>query len=179
MRSRIHPTAVPAVLTAVALAASGCGTERTAEESKPVTERAAAAPAAGTDGQISTNLAVEPQIPKPSGALPTTLTRRDIVVGKGEAAKTGDTVSMQYVGVSASTGQVFDASWSRGRQPFSFPLGQGQVIAGWDEGIVGMKPGGRRELIIPPDKGYGAAGSPPAIAANETLIFVVDLEKVS
>ena len=82
---------------------------------------------------------------------------------------------MQYVGISWSTGKQFDASWDRGAQPFQFPLGQGQVISGWDEGIPGMKVGGRRILVIPPDQGYGAAGAPPDIAPNETLVFVVDL----
>jgi peptidylprolyl isomerase len=82
---------------------------------------------------------------------------------------------MQYVGVSWSTGEQFDASWDRGGQPFQFPLGGGQVIAGWDDGIPGMKVGGRRILVIPPDKGYGAAGAGPDIAPNETLVFVVDL----
>ena len=99
-------------------------------------------------------------------------------MGKGPAAKAGDTVDVQYVGVSQSTGKQFDASWDRGSEPFSFPLGQGQVIPGWDEGLVGMKVGGRRELIIPPDMGYGAQGAPPDIAPNETLVFVVDMKAI-
>ncbi|MGH2946346.1 MAG: FKBP-type peptidyl-prolyl cis-trans isomerase [Solirubrobacteraceae bacterium] len=98
----------------------------------------------------------------------------DIVEGKGRAAKAGSTVSVQYVGVSWSTGQEFDASWNSG-QPFPFPLGGGQVIPGWDQGVEGMKNGGRRLLVIPPELGYGAAGSPPVIAPNETLVFVVDM----
>ena len=81
---------------------------------------------------------------------------------------------MQYVGVNYADGKQFDASWDNG-QPFSFQLGSGQVIKGWDQGIAGMKVGGRRELIVPPDLGYGAQGSPPAIGPNETLVFVVDL----
>jgi peptidylprolyl isomerase len=83
---------------------------------------------------------------------------------------------MQYVGDSWSTGEQFDASWDRG-EPFTFALGSGGVIAGWDQGIVGMKQGGRRLLIIPPDLGYGPAGQGP-IAPNETLVFVVDLEQI-
>ena len=87
-------------------------------------------------------------------------------------------MTMQYVGVSWSTGQQFDASWDSG-QPFSFDnLGQGQVIAGWNEGLIGMRQGGRRLLVIPADKGYGPQGQPPDIGPNETLIFVVDLTKI-
>jgi peptidylprolyl isomerase len=84
---------------------------------------------------------------------------------------------MQYVGVAFSTGEEFDASWDRG-EPFEFTLGNGDVIAGWDEGIVGMKEGGRRKLTIPAEQAYGAQGSPPTIGPNETLVFVVDLEKI-
>ena len=117
----------------------------------------------------------KPEIPAPQGDPPAELVVRDIVKGKGPKAKAGDEVSMQYVGTSWSTGQQFDASWDRGAQPFTFPLGAGQVIAGWDEGLVGLRKGGRRLLIIPPDKGYGPNGTPDGtIAPNETLIFVVD-----
>ena len=82
-------------------------------------------------------------------------------------------VSVEYVGVGYESGKEFDASW--GREPFAFQLGAGMVIPGWDQGVEGMKAGGRRELIIPPELAYGAAGSPPAIGPNETLIFVIDL----
>jgi peptidylprolyl isomerase len=85
---------------------------------------------------------------------------------------------VQYVGVSYSNGQEFDASWDRG-EPFEFTLGVGQVIPGWDEGVEGMKEGGRRKLTIPADKAYGPQGSPPAIGPNETLVFVIDLVKVT
>jgi peptidylprolyl isomerase len=83
---------------------------------------------------------------------------------------------MQYVGNSWSTGQQFDASWDRGAQPFTFPLGAGQVIPGWDQGVVGMREGGRRKLIIPPELAYGAQGFPPDIPPNAALIFDIDLE---
>ena len=83
-------------------------------------------------------------------------------------------MTVQYVGVNYKTGKEFDASWDRG-EPFSFTLGADQVIPGWDQGVAGMKVGGRRELIIPPQLGYGSTGEPPAIPPNETLIFVVDL----
>jgi FKBP-type peptidyl-prolyl cis-trans isomerase len=126
---------------------------------------------------ISKDRSKKPAIPAPKGDPPTSLVKKDIVKGKGKTAKAGGTVTVQYVGVSWSTGQEFDASWTSG-QPFSFPLGAQRVIPGWDQGVAGMKVGGRRELVIPPDLGYGPQGSPPAIGPNETLVFVVDLEKV-
>jgi peptidylprolyl isomerase len=128
--------------------------------------------ATGTDQ--SADLTKKPKVEVPDGPPPKTLETEDIVVGDGPEAKTGDTVSMQYVGVNYDDGKQFDASWDRG-QPFTFQLGGGQVIPGWDQGIVGMKVGGRRELTIPPDLGYGAQGQPPTIKPNETLVFVVDL----
>ena len=99
------------------------------------------------------------------------------MVGDGDEAVDGTRVTVHYVGVAFRSGEEFDASWNRG-QPFSFPLGQGQVIAGWDNGIPGMKVGGRRELVIPPGQAYGPQGSPPAIGPNETLVFVVDLKRI-
>jgi peptidylprolyl isomerase len=111
------------------------------------------------------------------GDPPAGLETVDIVKGKGKATKTGDVVSVQYVGDSWSTGEQFDASWDRGAEPFTFPLGAGQVIPGWDQGVAGMKEGGRRLLVIPPDLAYGAQGQPP-IGPNETLVFVVDVAKV-
>jgi peptidylprolyl isomerase len=120
---------------------------------------------------------VKPEIPRPSGSPPRRLQTDDIVRGKGPAAKPGDTVLVHYAGVTFSTGEEFDASWNRG-EPFPFPLGGGQVIEGWDRGIVGMKVGGRRMLTIPPELAYGAQGFPPAIGPNETLVFVVDLLEV-
>jgi peptidylprolyl isomerase len=115
----------------------------------------------------------KPVIEKPTGPVPRKLKVQDIVKGKGPAAKTGDELTVQYVGVTFSTGDQFDASWDNG-QPFSFQLG-GQVIEGWNKGLKGMRKGGRRELTIPPQLAYGAQGSPPAIGPNETLVFVVDL----
>jgi peptidylprolyl isomerase len=126
---------------------------------------------------ISKDLKKKPEIAKPSGDPPDDLYSRDIVTGKGKAAKTGDKVSVQYVGVLFSDGEQFDASWDRD-EPFEFELGKKAVIPGWDEGVVGMKKGGRRLLVIPPDKAYGAQGQ-GSIGPNETLIFVIDLEKIS
>jgi peptidylprolyl isomerase len=132
----------------------------------------------GDDGSSSSDASVDtstkPTVEVPDGPPPTTLQVDDIVVGDGAEATAGDTLTMQYVGVNYADGKQFDASWDNG-QPFTFQLGGGQVIPGWDQGIEGMKVGGRRELIVPPDLGYGEQGSPPAIKPNETLVFVVDL----
>ena len=142
----------------------------------PSTSASTAAPAAPTKcAAITPNppAAGEPTVPPVTGQAPTTLVVKDIKKGTGAAVKSGQTLTVNYVGVSCSTGKAFDASYPR-KQPFSFPLGQGQVIKGWDQGLVGMHVGGRRELVIPASMGYGPAGS-GAIKGNETLIFVVDL----
>ena len=122
----------------------------------------------------TTAQATKPVVTVPSGAKPTKVVTKDLKVGTGAEAVAGKPVSVQYVGISWSTGKEFDSSWDRG-QPFTFNLGAGEVIAGWDEGVAGMKVGGRRMIIIPPDKGYGEQGAGADIAPNETLIFVVDL----
>ncbi len=113
-------------------------------------------------------------IPAP---LPTTLQTTDIKQGEGPAAAAGDQVSVAYVGALAKDGTEFDTSYTR-KQPFTVGLGQGQVIPGWDQGLVGMKPGGVRQLVIPPDLAYGQQGSPPKIGPNETLVFVVEMLQV-
>ncbi len=123
---------------------------------------------------ISKDLSKKPEIPKPTGTPPSNLVVRDIVRGKGKRVELDDTVTVQYVGVSHSTGEQFDASWDRG-SPAQFQLSEGQLIPGWIEGIPGMKVGGRRMLVIPPDLGYGAQGQPPDIGPNETLVFVIDM----
>jgi peptidylprolyl isomerase len=109
---------------------------------------------------------------------PTDLVVTDITAGDGAEAKAGSTVEVHYVGVAHSTGEEFDASYNRG-QPLSFRLGVGQVISGWDQGVAGMKVGGRRQLVIPPHLGYGDRGAGGVIGPGETLIFVVDLLGVS
>ncbi|QNE78329.1 FKBP-type peptidyl-prolyl cis-trans isomerase [Streptomyces finlayi] len=117
----------------------------------------------------------KPEIEFPGGEPPVDLQIKDIWEGEGEVAKAGQTVSVHYVGVAYSTGEEFDASWNRGT-PLKFQLGAGQVIAGWDQGVQGMKVGGRRELIIPANLAYGDRGAGGgAIAPGETLIFVCDL----
>ena len=120
----------------------------------------------------------KPDVTVPETTPPTELVVVDDVEGDGDEAVAGQQVTVHYVGVSWSTGEEFDASWNR-MEPFRFPLGQGHVIRGWDEGVQGMKVGGRRTLHIPPEMGYGAQGAGGVIAPNETLIFVVDLLGVS
>jgi peptidylprolyl isomerase len=119
-------------------------------------------------------IGTEPTVVVPTGRPPSTLLSKDLVVGTGATAQPGSDVSVQYVGNSWTTRQQFDASWSR-HQAFSFTLGAGQVIRGWDEGVAGMKVGGRRELVIPPDLAYGAQSPGAGIASDDTLIFIVDL----
>ncbi|MFD0277325.1 FKBP-type peptidyl-prolyl cis-trans isomerase [Kitasatospora sp. NPDC127111] len=119
----------------------------------------------------------KPEIDFPIGDPPAELKIRDIEVGTGEEAKPGQVVEVHYVGVTFSTGEEFDASWNRGSS-FKFPLGAGRVIKGWDQGVVGMKVGGRRELTIPAHLAYGNQSPTPAIPAGSTLIFVVDLLSV-
>ncbi|WP_319461738.1 FKBP-type peptidyl-prolyl cis-trans isomerase [Micromonospora sp. RTP1Z1] len=116
----------------------------------------------------------KPEVGPIEGAPPADLVIEDITVGEGPQAQPGQLASVHYVGVAHSTGREFDASWNRG-ESFEFPLGGGQVIAGWDQGVVGMKVGGRRRLTIPPHLGYGSRGAGGAIKPNETLVFVVDL----
>jgi peptidylprolyl isomerase len=124
---------------------------------------------AGTSGK-------QPTVIVPTSAPPTNMEGADLIVGTGATAKSGDTVTVQYVLATYSYKKVVQSSWTS--QPFSFTIGQGQVIAGWDQGVPGMKVGGRRELIIPPSLGYGAQSQGQGIAANDTLVFVIDLLKI-
>ena len=119
----------------------------------------------------------KPEIDFPDGPAPADLEITEIWEGNGPEAKAGDRVRVHYVGVAYSTGEEFDASWNRG-DPLEFQLGVGQVIAGWDQGVQGMKVGGRRKLVIPSHLAYGERGAPGAIAPGETLIFVCDLVSV-
>ncbi|MFJ3585551.1 FKBP-type peptidyl-prolyl cis-trans isomerase [Streptomyces sp. NPDC090127] len=120
----------------------------------------------------------KPEVDFPGGEPPADLEIKDIWEGDGEAAAKGDFVKVHYVGVAFSTGEEFDASWNRGNA-LDFQLGVGQVIAGWDQGVQGMKVGGRRQLIIPAHLAYGDRGAGSAIAPGESLIFVCDLVGVS
>jgi peptidylprolyl isomerase len=191
--SRLRLLIVPA-LAALALAAAGCGdddksnatdtatiqtqttpTQTTPAEQAPAPKAKKVKPSAGEADPDT-----KPKVPKGSGKPPSKLVVQDLIVGKGKTARTGDVVSVQYAGVLFKNGKQFDASWngSKPGQAFQFPLGAGQVIPGWDQGVVGMKVGGRRKLIIPAELGYGAQGFPPDIPANAALIFDIDLEKV-
>jgi len=176
-----------ALLVAAVLATAGCGGKSKTSEipaggpaptgastsTTPVPKGPSRVPPAAGEKKLGK----KPPIGRPSGTPPSSLKVRDIVKGNGAVAKTGKTVSVQYVGIAYSTGKQFDASWDR-RKPFEFKLGAGMVIPGWDKGVVGMKVGGRRQLIIPPALAYGASGQPPAIGPNETLVFDIDLLKV-
>lgn len=169
-----------ALLSLSALGLAGCGsssasTPSTRATSAPPATAVAAIPVQGPSpaGTFGT----QPTVTVPSGTPPAQLESTDLIVGTGPAAKTGDNVTVQYVLATYSSGKVIQSSW--GGQTFAFPLGQGQVIRGWDEGVVGMKVGGRRELIIPPNLGYGAASPGAGIAPNDTLVFVVDMVKIN
>jgi peptidylprolyl isomerase len=166
----------------LALFAAGCGDddkETTATTGAASAETATPTPEATEVPTANLkDLKTKPVIGKPSGDPPAKLVKEDIVVGKGKKAKKGSNITVQYVGASFSTGEEFDASWDRG-EPFQLELGAGMVIPGWDQGIVGMKEGGRRRLTIPADLAYGPAGAPPAIGPDETLIFIVDLVEVA
>lgn len=158
------------------LAACGAGNDA-AQPSRTVPVPTTVGPTC-TPTEPMTIEAGKPTVTVPEGDAPTELVTTDITVGEDPVAAAGDTVQMQYVGVSYSTGEEFDSSWSRDAEPFEVTLGQGSVIPGWDQGIPGMSVGGRRQLVIPPDLAYGASGSGDKIGPNETLVFVVDLVQV-
>lgn len=182
---------VTLLLTILALAAfaTGCGSKGASisdvnAEVAPTSETTDSGSTEETDDsssgktvqpKVSGSLKEKPEISDASGEPPSKLIEKDIKKGTGKEAKNGDEVTVNYVGKNWSNNEEFDTSW--GKEAFTFTLGEGGVIKGWDEGVVGMKEGGRRLLIIPPDLGYGAQGQ-GSIPANETLIFVVDLKKV-
>ena len=151
---------------AAVIAVAGCGSDSEESSSAKATPEASAPPERS-----------KPEVTVPKGKTPKKLVIEDLENGSGATAEPGQNVTVQYVGVSALNGRQFDASWDRG-EPFSFQLGAGSVIPGWDEGVKGMKVGGRRQLVIPPDLAYGPQGSPPTIGPNETLVFVIDLLSV-
>jgi peptidylprolyl isomerase len=175
------PLMILALCVALAIAVAGCGgsndsstgsTESGAstgstEESKEATEPTTAA------GEKT-----KPKVTVPKGISSKTFATKELEEGTGATAKKGDKVTVQYVGVGYDSEEEFDSSWSR-NEPFTFTLGAGEVIKGWDQGVEGMKVGGRRELLIPGNLAYGPEGSPPSIGPNETLIFVIDLLSVN
>jgi peptidylprolyl isomerase len=132
------------------------------------------------DVKVSTDTKSKPEITVPTCDKPNALQVKDIVEGKGDAAKAGDAVSVHYTGVSWTTKKQFDSSWAPGRKPFTVqPLGQAGVIQGWNQGLIGVRTGGRRLLVIPANLGYGQQGRPPDIAPGETLVFVVDVVSIN
>jgi len=180
-RSIAATSALVAMATAGLLAGCGSGGSSTislGNENKadqklaqaPATSSTATNPKTPTSGPLSK----EPTVPPASGAPPSTLVVKDLIKGTGAEAKLGKSITVNYLGVLYHGGKVFDASWKR-REPATFALEQGKLIAGWTQGIPGMKVGGRRELIIPAALAYGAKGSPPAIPPNAPLVFVIDL----
>lgn len=177
------------ILACLALVAAGCGsssfstsssgesstTAKTSEETAPAAEKSAS-PAATKQAEAEAKKKTKPKVVPPKGPKPKNLVVKDLEVGTGPEAKTGDELTVQYVGVGYESGKQFDSSWDR-HEPFTFTLGEGTLIKGWEEGLEGMKVGGRRELITPPNYAYGPAGS-GNIAPNATLVFVIDLLKV-
>ncbi|HEY5142709.1 MAG TPA: FKBP-type peptidyl-prolyl cis-trans isomerase [Solirubrobacteraceae bacterium] len=194
MNKLIRPMTLALIVAFAALVLAACGSSTQQSQADKAAQQAQAElknPPTVTDVATPTVKAVvvkpsageadinkKPVIPKQTGAAPTSLVAQDLIVGKGATAAAGDQVSMQYVGVLRDNGKEFDSSWKRNKA-FDFALGGGQVIPGWDQGIVGMKVGGRRRLIIPADLAYGAQGQPPTIPANAALVFDVDLKKVT
>ena len=170
---RLRLLIVP-VLAALCLAATGCSEEESSKPEKSSTAEQPATTAASPPPTASAKPRAKPKIAKPTGSPPKKLVIKDLIKGKGAAAKSGDQLQVNYVGVSFKNGKEFDSSFKAG-QPFEFQLGASMVIPGWDRGLEGMKVGGRRMLTIPPALAYGADGSPPTIGPNETLVFVIDL----
>jgi peptidylprolyl isomerase len=192
MTSKLFNSRIGLGLTALGVAAliAGCGSSESSSivpgnesdvssvphvkgETTPTTSTSTT-PTTTVKTPTSGPLSKEPTVTPTSGPAPAKLVTKEIIKGTGAEAKAGDSVTVNYVGVLYSNGKEFDASWKR-NEPFTFTLGKGQVIPGWDQGVAGMKVGGRRELIIPAELAYGKRGSPPTIPPNSPLVFVVDL----
>jgi peptidylprolyl isomerase len=166
------PISLIALCAVLVFAGCGGGSDSSSESSES---------SGSTSSETTSESSAEktkPKVTVPTGAPPKKLEIKELEEGSGAEAKSGDEVTVQYVGVDYKNGREFDSSWSR-NEPYPFTLGAGAVIPGWDQGIEGMKVGGRRELIIPPELAYGEAGYPPAIGPNETLVFVIDLLEVN
>ena len=180
LRARARAVLIPALIGAASIAA-GCGsggssTITVGNENKVDNALVSAGRQASTTATTppSGPLSTEPVVTPPTGPAPKTLVVKDLIVGTGPEAKAGQTVTVNYVGVLFKGGKEFDASWKR-KEPFTFALGNGSVIKGWDQGVVGMKVGGRRELVIPSNLAYGPKGSGSSIPPNAPLVFVIDL----
>jgi len=187
---RTRTTLIASLLALAGLGLAGCGSSKapgiqtapsagaTQAAITPTTATSTTSTTTATTPKPPSPLSKKPAVTVPKTAAPTKLVTKDLIKGTGPAAKVGQTVTVNYVGVLYKNGKEFDSSWSRG-QPTSFPLSNGGVISGWVQGIPGMKVGGRRELIIPPSLAYGKSGSGSTIPPNSTLVFVVDLLSVS
>ena len=180
-------SATSAIAICVAFALAGCGgsgvSSTGSTESTPTatTESATTATTESAAATAKAEAMTKPKVVVPKGPPPKKLVIKDLKVGSGPEVKAReevrDKVFVEYVGVNYRNGKEFDSSWERGK-PFAFTVNFHEVIPGWDKGMVGMKEGGRRELIIPPNLAYGKAGIPPSIPPNETLVFVIDLLEV-
>jgi peptidylprolyl isomerase len=164
-----------ACVAALALAACGSSTAPGVQLAPSGGATQAAVP---TAPKVPAALSTKPVVKAPASCANKQLVKTDLITGTGQTAQAGRTVTVNYVGVLCKNGKEFDSSWKR-NQPFTTALGNGSVIAGWVQGIPGMRVGGRRELIIPAALGYGKAGSPPTIPPNSPLVFVVDLISVA
>lgn len=159
---------------AVVALAAGCGSSKKNDTSSSTSTPSTDTSQPTTAAPATAKPRPKPKVKVPAGKPPKKLVITDLIPGTGPATKAGDPITVNYIGVDFSGGKMFDNSYDHG-QAFPFQLGGGQVIPGWDQGLVGMKVGGRRELIIPSNLAYGAQGQPPTIKPNETLVFVVDL----
>jgi peptidylprolyl isomerase len=167
----------PATSTTAAKAPATTTTSTAPGSTAGTGSASAIAPIPAADRSPVGQAGVAPTLTVPSGTPPTQLESADLITGTGTAAKAGDSLTVQYVLGTYSSGKQIQSSWTS--QPLVLTLGVGQVIPGWDKGLVGMQVGGRRELIIPPSLGYGDQSPGAGIAANDTLVFIVDLQKLS
>lgn len=173
LRTTTRRACAAVLLTAAGLSLAACGSDSKEAAKVSYTD------ISGVNVAGATDLKKKPKIDIPDELPPSTLIKKDIVVGKGPLVKSGDALTAQYVGVAWSLNKQFDASWDRGGKPTTFTLAKGSVIDGWTEGLPGMRVGGRRLLIIPPAKGYGDQGQGTDIPAGETLVFIVDATKTA
>ena len=190
--NQIPKLRIGAALVVLALVVAGCGdskkesaadasaakAEQEAKNQKPIPEPEPVSSPTVTPTPGEADINKKPTVPKGSGPAPTELKAETLIAGNGPAIKSGQQATVNYVGVLFKNGKEFDTSWGKGKQPFQFALGSGQVIPGWDQGVLGMKVGERRRLTIPAELAYGAQGSPPKIGPNEPLIFDIDLKKI-
>lgn len=177
-RPKLFSVLLLSSFTVSALAASGCSKLTEPPKPEPMQGETTTTAAATAEAKPAAEPAPTPAKPAEPPPDPNAkLEIKDLAVGKGAEAKAGDTIKVHYVGTLAN-GEKFDASKDHGTEPFTFDLGKGRVIKGWDDGVAGMKEGGKRKLTIPPHLGYGARGAGPKIPPNSTLVFEVELVEV-